>query len=230
MARGSAPEAWFLRRGQAGYPAGLAPLLGEAAPPALAGWGPAEMVGGLPWLGLVCSVRCPGDAILGAYDAAVALREAGVPVAGGFDAPMERECLRFLLRGGQPLLICRPRGPAIARVDPSWRPALAEGRLILLAAHAEAPRRLDRRSAAERNRLLVALSSGLFLPHARPGGHSEALAREALGWGKAVYTLDLPANTHLLSAGVRPLPGDLAGLAAGAHPVGAAGREAAPSP
>ena len=42
---------------------------------------------------LFCSVRCPGDLILKTYDLARAMREAGTPVIGGFQTPMEKECL-----------------------------------------------------------------------------------------------------------------------------------------
>ncbi|NLD72112.1 MAG: hypothetical protein GX649_05275, partial [Chloroflexi bacterium] len=135
----------------------------------------------------------------------VALRDAGVPVAGGFDAPMEKECLRFLLRGTQPMLILRSPGQRPPRVAPAWRPAFAAGRLLLAAPFAEAPRRLTRRSAFQRNRVLVALSSVLFVVHAQPESYTESLVHEALKWGKPVYTLDLAENAHLLALGARPL-------------------------
>jgi len=32
------------------------------------------------------------------------MRDVGIPVVGGFQTPMEKECLRLLLRGSQPLL------------------------------------------------------------------------------------------------------------------------------
>jgi hypothetical protein len=38
--------------------------------------------------------------IVQAYDMAVALRDARVALIGGFHSPMEKECLRLLLRGG----------------------------------------------------------------------------------------------------------------------------------
>ena len=46
---------------------------------------------------LFCSGQCPGDVILTMYDLARAMRDAGVPVIGGFQSPMEKECLRLLL-------------------------------------------------------------------------------------------------------------------------------------
>jgi len=60
-------------------------------------------------LGLLCSIRCPGRVIVQTYDLARALRDAGVPVIGGFHSPMEKECLDFLLRGKQPVVVCPSR-------------------------------------------------------------------------------------------------------------------------
>ncbi len=67
-------------------------------------------------LALFCSVRCPGDLILKTYDLARTLRDAGVPVIGGFHSPMEKECLRLLLRGQQPVVVCPARNIENMRV------------------------------------------------------------------------------------------------------------------
>ena len=37
-----------------------------------------------PLTALFCSARCPGDIILKTYDMACSMRDAGVPVIGGF--------------------------------------------------------------------------------------------------------------------------------------------------
>ena len=63
----------------------------------------------MPLLGFFCATRCPGNVILRTYDLALPLREAGVPVIGGFHTPMEKECLEVLLRGQQPVVICPAR-------------------------------------------------------------------------------------------------------------------------
>ena len=54
-----------------------------------------------PLTALFCSNRCPGDLILKTYDLTRAMRDAGIPVIGGFQTSMELECLRLLLRGGR---------------------------------------------------------------------------------------------------------------------------------
>src|SRR4030095_4439276 len=46
-----------------------------------------------PLLGFFCATRCPGSVILRTYDPALALREAGVRVIGGFHTPLGKECM-----------------------------------------------------------------------------------------------------------------------------------------
>jgi predicted Rossmann fold nucleotide-binding protein DprA/Smf involved in DNA uptake len=96
-------------------------------------------------VGLFCSVRCPGDAILGAYDAARKLREEGVTVVGGFHSPVEKECQRILLRGKQPIIICLARAFGKIRLPSDWRRALESGRLLLLSTFEKWPPRPDPR-------------------------------------------------------------------------------------
>lgn len=59
-------------------------------------------------LGFFCSAQCPGNAILQTYDLARALRDAGIPIIGGFHSSIEKECLELLLRGTPPVVICPP--------------------------------------------------------------------------------------------------------------------------
>ena len=78
-----------------------------------------------------CSVPCPGDLILKAYDLARTMRDAGVPVIGGFQTPMVKECLRLLLRGSQPVVICPARGidnmqVPLSRAVTEWATGAAE--------------------------------------------------------------------------------------------------------
>ena len=94
-----------------------------------------------PLTALFCSQRCPGDLILKTYDIARAMRDAGVPVIGGFQTPMERECLRLLLRGNQPVVVCPARGIEKMQVPRDWRPALDDGRLLVLSPFPAAVRR-----------------------------------------------------------------------------------------
>src|SRR3990170_6732323 len=120
-----------LRSTDAGYPVRLRERLGEHAPSTLSALG---NLGSLsqPRTALFCSVRCPGDAILGAYDAARKIRDEGVTVVSGFHSPVEKECLRILLRGKQPIIMCLARGLEGMRLPSEWRKPLEDERLLLL--------------------------------------------------------------------------------------------------
>jgi predicted Rossmann fold nucleotide-binding protein DprA/Smf involved in DNA uptake len=78
------------------YPQRLQERLGQQAPTTLTALGNMALLS-QPKTALFCSVRCPGDAILGAYDSARKLRDEGVTVVSGFHSPVEKECLRILL-------------------------------------------------------------------------------------------------------------------------------------
>lgn len=186
--------------------------LGEHAPEMLAVIGDAALLE-RPLLGLVCSVRCPGSIILAAYDLALALREAGVPVAGGFHSPMERELLRMLLRGRQPVVIVPARGLASMRIPAEWRDPIAQGRLVVISPFAEdgAPRRATAAAAQARTRFVAAVSAGVLAVHAAPGGKTEALCREVVAWGRPLLALDDEHNAALMALGARAVrPDDVA--------------------
>lgn len=192
------------------YPAGLRAALGDDAPAALTAIGDVGLLGRRT-LALLCSVRCPGEVILGAYDLALALRHAGVPVVGGFHAPMERECLRILLRGTQPALVCPARSIEGMRVPAEWARPIAEGRLLVASPFASGERRATAELARERNRFVAALADAVFVAHAAPGGKTEALCREVAAWGKPLLTLAGEHNTNVIALGARAVhPRDVA--------------------
>lgn len=95
--------------------------------------------------------------VVGAYDLARSLRDAGVAVAGGFDAPVERDCLKFLLRGTQPILIIPARPLERFRPPTAWSGAIAEGRLVLESPFAPDERGSPIANARTRNRALSTL-------------------------------------------------------------------------
>ena len=157
---------------------------------------------------IFCSQRCPGDLILKTYDLARAMRDAGVPVIGGFQTPMEKECLRLLLRGSQPVVICPARGIDNMRVPRDWRPALDDGRLLVLSPFPAKVRRPTAELAAQRNDLVADLAAQVFIAHAAPGGKTEAFASKLASAGKFLMTLDSPANSNLLALGASLSLGD----------------------
>ncbi len=156
-----------------------------------------------PLLALLASVRCPGDAILRAYDLARELRDAGVPVVGGFHSPMEKECLDLLLRGQQPVVICPARSLSGMRVPAAWRAPIADGRILLVSPFDERQRRVTAELAEQRNRLVSKLAAAVLVLHAGPGSQTEALALRALVSGKPVFVAVSGRAERLMEAGAR---------------------------
>lgn len=156
----------------------------------------------MPLLAFFCATRCPGNVILRTYDLALVLREAGVPVIGGFHTPMEKECLEVLLRGQQPVVICPARNIERLRLPLSWRKPYDAGRLLVLSPFAAHQRRPTTESAEYRNRFVATLATHNFVAYAGPGSKTALLCRELVAQHRQVYTLDFPENAHLVQRGV----------------------------
>jgi predicted Rossmann fold nucleotide-binding protein DprA/Smf involved in DNA uptake len=154
-------------------------------------------------LGFFCSTKFPGNVIVQTYDLARALRHSSVPVIGGFQSPMEKECLDLLLRGQQPVVICPARSIEQLRLPTAWRTPLDEGRLLVFSPFTPPYRRPTAGLAEQRNCLVAALSDAILIAHASPGSKIEWLYAEIVASGKRVYTLDLPENVRLMQQGVK---------------------------
>ena len=188
-----------LSRADARYPAALKAFLGQTGPAVVAALGDPALFDSHP-LALFCSSRCPGSLIVQATDLAHALADRGAAVIGGFHTPVERACLEILLAGAGLLIVCPARG-MVKTIPAEFRQPLAAGRLLLLSPFAESERRVTAELAAARNRFVAALAARVLFIHAAPGGRTEALAREVIGWGKPVYTLAHPDNRNLVDGG-----------------------------
>lgn len=156
-------------------------------------------------LGFFCSVRSPGDAILKTYDLARTLRDTDATIIGGFQSPMEKECLDLLLRGTAPVVVCPARGLNRMRTPKSWKKPLAEGRMLILSFFDGNIHRPTATIAARRNAYIAALADHILIAHAEPGGKTETLCKDALAQNKPVFTLDSPDNAHLIELGTIPI-------------------------
>ena len=154
-------------------------------------------------LGFFCTTKCPGEIILRTYDLATALREAAVPMIGGFHTPMEKECLALLLRGNQPLVLCPARSITRMRLPAAWQQAVVAGRLLILSPFATKYRRPTVELAAQRNRFVAALAAHILVAHATPHSKTAALCLELLRQGTQVFTLAHTTNDYLLDAGAQ---------------------------
>ena len=192
----------ILEQDDARFPQALRDCLGEQVPRALTILGDAKLLQ-VPAVALVCSRRCPGSIILNTYDLAQRWRAEGRAVIGGFHSPMEGEVLTILLRGRGPVIVCPARGLEGMRLKGEYPGPLEAGRLLFVSAFEASDRRATVQAAVYRNRVVAALAERVLVAYAAPESKTEALCREVLGWGKAVYTLRSEHSGALIALGAR---------------------------
>ena len=178
----SAPAPVTLTPADTNWPASLAERMGGSAPPALQVIGPMALLTGHK-TALFCSARTPGDAILRTHDTARRLRDQGITVISGFHSPIEKECLRILLRGKQPIILCPARAIAVMRIPAECRAAFNAGRLLFLSPFIESPKRVTKDSALRRNEVVAALADDVFIAHIAPGGQTARMVNMLKRWG-----------------------------------------------
>lgn len=184
------------------FPPQLGQYLGDNAPTRICTIGNLDILKSKS-VALICSVKCPGNIILQTYDLAQRLRDAGVLVIGGFHSPMEQECLRILLRGKQPVIVCPGRGLHGMRIRSEHKLALEEGRLLYLSPFPDKLRRPTIDTALLRNRLVAALAERILVPYAAPNSKTFELCRQLISWGKSVSALANDANAALIELGAQ---------------------------
>ena len=154
---------------------------------------------------LFCSSKCPGEIILKTHDLAQRFRKLGVSTIGGFHTPVEKECLRVLLRGAQPIIICPARSIEKIRQKREWKQALSANRLLILSIFANKFRRSTVELARQRNTFVAALADKVFFAHAAEGSRTLEFAKTIAEWDKPLFTFDTEANSPLLQLGAQPI-------------------------
>jgi predicted Rossmann fold nucleotide-binding protein DprA/Smf involved in DNA uptake len=114
---------------------------------------------------------------------------------------MEKECLLFLLRGSQPVIICPNQAISGMRLPIEWKKPISEGRLLIVSPFDEKLRRGTVQTALFRNKFVAALADRIFITYASPASKTEAFCRQVIEWGKKVYTFE--ENKNLLNIGAQ---------------------------
>lgn len=186
------------------YPVSLRRCSGGEGLPAIASKGNLQVLD-RTLIGFFCSVRCPGDIILKMYDLARTLRKSEVTLVGGFQTPMEKDCLSLLLRGTITIVVCPARGMGRMRVPVEWKKPLFDGCLLILSFFDYDVHRPTAKISSQRNSIVADISDRLLITYAEPGGKTEQLCKVALARGKSVFTIESPHNIHLVELGVLPI-------------------------
>ena len=191
------------------YPEQLKGYLKTEAPKTIWAWGNIALLtnrdtdlDGDLWA-LFCSSKCPGQIILKTHELAQQFRASGTSTIGGYHSPVEKECLRVLLRGSQPIILCPARSIENMRLSPAWKGALAEDRLLLLSIFDSKHRRSTTGLANQRNAFVAALADKICIAHASEGSKTLQFAEQVSEWGKPLFTFDTPANRSLFDCGAQ---------------------------
>ena len=193
------------------YPAQLKKYLKTDAPETIWSWGNINLLtshddiqNGELWA-TFCSNKCPGEIILKAHDLAQRFRRLENSTIGGFHTPVEKECLRVLLRGTQPVIICPARSIENMQLKPEWKQGMSGNRLLLLSMFASQFRRSNLKLASKRNAFAAALADKIFVAHAAEGSRTLEFAKTVSEWRKPLFTFDTKANSPLLQLGAQRL-------------------------
>lgn len=147
-------------------------------------------------LALFCSSRCPGNIIISMHDYVKTLCESEQTVIGGFHSPVEKECLRLLLRGKNPIIICPARSIHNMRLPSGWNQPLSEGRLLILSSFGKDQNRMTKDLARQRNEFVAALGDKIIIAYASPGGNLESLKQKILIWRKPFLENEIGSTSN----------------------------------
>ncbi len=126
----------------------------------------------------LCSHKFPAGAVLRCYEWAIEQREKGVCVICGYHSPLEKDVVKYLLKGKQPLIIALARGLK-KRIEPKFKPHIENGRLLIVSPFEAHVKRVTKEIAEIRNRFMLQLADEVVIGWATPGGQIERLLAES---------------------------------------------------
>lgn len=189
------------------YPRQIRAGLGSRAPKVLYWSGNLDILK-LPSVGLLASRQANPACLLKAYALLDILAGLEVCVLGGWHSALEMEMLSRICRGDAKIAVLPAKGLADYEPPDRVRDALANGDALVLTHCGPHVARVTREAALRRNRLLVALSGGLFVPCAFDRSATAKLAAEAVAHGTPVATVEHEHHKRLTEAGTAACDAD----------------------
>lgn len=122
--------------------------------------------------GFLCSRKCPAAKILEAHETCKAwATDPDRTIISGFHSPVEQECLRLLLQGQANIVYFPAREIEHLRIRREWRPALDQGRMLILTLASFKTRHMSAAETQKRNDTIASLADDLYIPYTTAGGH-----------------------------------------------------------
>ena len=124
----------------------------------------------LPKTSFLSSRKISPEAVLRCYDWAIRMRDEGRCVISGFQSALEKDVLRFLLKGMQPIVLVLAR--RLFKIIPEdLRRPVASGRLLIVSPFSDKIKRSDSSTAETRNRFILEHSTHHVFGSIDPNGH-----------------------------------------------------------
>ncbi len=98
-------------------------------------------------------------------------------MVSGFQSKIERDVLHYLIQGSQPLIIVLARGMK-KRIEPEFKQALEQNRLLILSPFEETINRITSETAEKRNRMMMEIADQIVFGHISEDGMLSKLQRE----------------------------------------------------
>lgn len=122
----------------------------------------------------LCSSKYSATSVLKSYDWAVEQRNGYKCVISGFHSALEKDVLKLLLEGSQPIIIALARGMN-QRIDAGLIKAIKDGRLLIITPFKQEIKYITKENAQSRNRLITDLAEKITVAHISKGGKLEDL-------------------------------------------------------
>lgn len=140
--------------------------------------------------GFFCSRKVNVGSILLVYAWATEQKHLSNCVISGFHSKVEKDVLRILLQGDQPLIMVLARG-MYRRWDPRIKARLEAGNMLIISPFPDSVKKVTPGTCAIRNQLIIDLADRLVIGYADPQG---SLARLLSGVTKPIEYL-YPGST-----------------------------------
>lgn len=157
-------------------------------------------------IAVFCSIKCPGNIIIQLYDLMKSWANKEIVIMGGFHSPLEKECLRLLLKGTAPIILCPARSIENMKIKSEYHQPLTDGRLLIVSPFIPKTSRITADTAKYRNNFLSYVSNSIFIAYAEPNGKVEQFCLDLVNTNKAVFTFNSSSTANLISIGAKLLP------------------------
>jgi len=126
----------------------------------------------------LCSRDITASIVLKCYDWAIAQREQGNCIIGGFHSKIEKDVLHYLLKGDQPIIVAMARGLK-KRIEPELKSELDKGRLLIVTPFEKEIKRITSETAMLRNQFMIEIAENIAVGFISKSGNLAKLLKQS---------------------------------------------------